>query len=720
MQAIKLSSYFDIGCIAAATFVIALVYMSISLTLNQNWLGLSLQVNNGGYGIKIIHIHNERLKSHLSKNDIVIAIGNQHYGSVAIDSETLRPRASIYSRNSASRYLAVLRNEGRLHEVLQHQEVTVTLIDGTTVAVPVQKRQAKDLPINFWLQIFLAVMASLAGFVVYLKQREEIAVVHFLVSLSGFFVMACSWSVIMNRSIGLSAELYQILDVVSHLGISMLISGLLCMVWCYPRRLTPYMMPIFIYPGYGVFWLIDSLHLIDSLAFAFYSPMFFGFALITVFAIMQWQVTAHLPADRTILKWVFFFIYSVSSLLLLFVFLPRMLISFTLVSPNIEYIFFLSFYIGIALVLIRYRMINLEFWWSLMWGAYFALTVSAFIYFILISTFNINSIFVLSLAIFLGVISFYPFRQWFKSRIKTAPQSALEKYLPTLVDLLFSARSDHSLSMQWESILTRIFNPITLTARKNPINTVEIDNEGTLLRVPDFQPEYAIELAFSDKGKRLFVNDDVQLAQTMYELTRKAIDLNQAKTKGATEERSRIVRDLHDDVGAKLITIIHRAGTSQIADLSRSALQDIRDIMSYLGGGLYELSSMLADWRSEADSRCEAAELKLTWHQTEIIAHIEIDSRTRMNLTRVVREAFTNSIKHAEPTDIDVIITYVDNILSFTLTDNGIATDIESFVKGRGLHNMQERMQEIDGCIDWSQHDPQGLTVQFNIKIERI
>jgi len=705
----------------SATVITAILFltMCIYFTINQNWLSLSFQTNEDGYGIKIVNIHTENLKSKLEEGDVVVAIRNIDFGTAAVDSETIHPHPSSYSRESVSRYLTFLNNEDRLHNILKYNEVQLVLINGSSITAKVQQRKINDVPFNFWMQITFSIFSLIAGYFVYFKQRKETAIRHFLFSVAGFFIMGCSWAVLMNRSIALSSEIYRTFDIISHLGITLIISGLLSMIWCYPRNLEPHELPKLIYSVLLLFWIIDSLHLIDSLTFTFYSPMFFSFAVITAFSVMQWKATSKLPADRTILKWIFFFIFSVTGFLLLFVFIPRSLISFSFVSPNLEYAFLLFFYFGIALVLTRYRMINLEFWWSFMWGGYFSLSICALIYFTLIAVFNVSSILVLSISIFLGVISFYPFRQWIKSKFKTAPQHELEHYLPTLVDLLFSAQSNHSLSLQWESILIRIFNPITLTSRKNPVDKVEIDNDGTVLRVPDFQPEYAIELAYSNQGKRLFVNDDVRLAQTMYQLTLKAIHLNIARNKGAAEERTRIVRDLHDDVGAKLITIIHRAGSSQVADLCRSALQDIRDIMSYLGGGVYALPAMIADWRSEADSRCEAAGIKFNWSQPDTITNFDLDSRTRMNLTRVFRESITNSIKHGNPDLIETDIIFKDNILSLNIQDNGDVTDVSKFIKGRGLHNMKERMQEIDGTIHWSTNKPHGVIVQVSIKIRK-
>ncbi len=701
------------------SFVLALGMLGYTAqqALNINWLGMTFKPNAKGYGIEVTAIRDPRLQGKIAPGDIIVALKHPQQGLVALDADTIRPRPSIYLRGSINRYNAFLENETRLYQLLKHADITAILINGKNITIHSYPRPVAAIPLNFWLQLAIALGALLLGYKVLFSQTNETSVIHYLFAVFGFYLMACCWALMMNRPLALNGSQFHFLDVGSHLGIGMMISGLLSLIWSYPRKLYPMWMPIVIYGIYFLFWLIDALHLIHSLAFAFYSPMFFAFAFATVIGVMQWRSTEKLPADRTVLKWMFFFIYTACSFILFFVFIPRTLGSFSLVSPNLEFALLLFIYIGLALAITRYRMVNLELWWSVMWGAYFALTVSALVYFILFTTLHLHPGWTLGLALLIGLVTFHPFRQWVRTRIRTAPQHELDTYLPTLVELLFSTRSTMALSLQWETILMRIFNPITLTSRKDPVETVQIASDGVVLRVPDFQPEYAIELAYSNQGKRLFVPDDVRMAQTMYELTRKAISLNEAKVKGAQEERERIVRDLHDDVGAKLITIIHRAGTSQVSELCRSALQDIRDIMSYLGGGSYALPAMLADWRNEAESRTEAARIALIWEQGELIPELHIDSRTRMNLTRVFRETITNAIKHGEPEQIEIRLHYQEGRLYLSITDDGKASDITQFVKGRGLHNMRDRIQEVGGNISWLQNQPSGVSVQVIIQL---
>ncbi|TAJ80989.1 MAG: hypothetical protein EPO42_03395, partial [Gallionellaceae bacterium] len=81
-------------------------------------------------------------------------------------------------------------------------------------------------------------------------------------------------------------------------------------------------------------------------------------------------------------------------------------------------------------------------------------------------------------------------------------------------------------------------------------------------------------------------------------------------------ERERIYRDLHDDVGAKLLGLAisaQRSNQTQDADLARSALQDLRDVVSRSAHSASRLDNLLANMRAETAQRVQAAGVALDW-----------------------------------------------------------------------------------------------------------
>ena len=65
------------------------------------------------------------------------------------------------------------------------------------------------------------------------------------------------------------------------------------------------------------------------------------------------------------------------------------------------------------------------------------------------------------------------------------------------------------------------------------------------------------------------------------------------------KERKRIAADLHDDLGAKLLTIVHTSESERISTLAREALEEMRLSVRGLTGKPVRLADALADWRAE-------------------------------------------------------------------------------------------------------------------------
>jgi signal transduction histidine kinase len=182
-------------------------------------------------------------------------------------------------------------------------------------------------------------------------------------------------------------------------------------------------------------------------------------------------------------------------------------------------------------------------------------------------------------------------------------------------------------------------------------------------------------------------------------------------------ERERIYRDLHDDVGAKLLSLVYRAGDRGSADLARSALQDLRDVVSHTQHEQLTLEEALADWHVECDQRLGAAYIQLDWRQADALPERILGQKEVVNLGRILREAISNAMQHAKPQRVVVNIDYVLAHLVIEVRDDGVGRAQGDWKPGRGLRNMELRAGELGGSLRWQDVEPQGCSVQCRIPL---
>ncbi len=192
------------------------------------------------------------------------------------------------------------------------------------------------------------------------------------------------------------------------------------------------------------------------------------------------------------------------------------------------------------------------------------------------------------------------------------------------------------------------------------------------------------------------------------------------KEKATREERERIHGDLHDDVGAKLLSLVYRAGSQEDADLARSALQDLRDVVSHTQAEHFALEDAFADWRSEAERRLSDAGIRLEWQQDDDdpIHELKLTQPQALNVTRILREGVSNVIRHANASRVWLSIRVQTDGLHIRLEDDGVGEPHKPpCVSGRGLLNMQNRAKKLGAVLRCYEIHPHGFGVELHLPI---
>ena len=170
------------------------------------------------------------------------------------------------------------------------------------------------------------------------------------------------------------------------------------------------------------------------------------------------------------------------------------------------------------------------------------------------------------------------------------------------------------------------------------------------------------------------------------------------------EERSRIMRDMHDGIGGQLIGLILQARSRKLSDESlvsglEQSLDDLRLVVDSLEEGEGSLTGALGAFRARIEPRCEAAGVELDWRIEDVGATPHIGPDRTLQIYRVLLEACTNALKHGAPKRIVVSLKREGDRIEIALADDGRGFS-EGAPAGRGLANMRTRAQGIGATLD--------------------
>ncbi len=186
-------------------------------------------------------------------------------------------------------------------------------------------------------------------------------------------------------------------------------------------------------------------------------------------------------------------------------------------------------------------------------------------------------------------------------------------------------------------------------------------------------------------------------------------------------ERKRIAADLHDDLGAKLLTIVHTSDTERISTLAREALEEMRLSVRGLTGKPVRLADALGDWRAEVVSRLAQAGIEGQWDAPEDLPQT-LSARAYVQTTRILREATSNIIKHSGASLCSVTASIDAGDFQLVVQDNGegIATEIDHRLdRGHGLASMKSRAKQLQGQCLVESGPGYGTVIRLTVPLDR-
>ncbi len=234
-----------------------------------------------------------------------------------------------------------------------------------------------------------------------------------------------------------------------------------------------------------------------------------------------------------------------------------------------------------------------------------------------------------------------------------------------------------------------------------------------------------------------FSDTDLRLAETFASRAAVAVDLSQRIARDALRrvvdaqelERRRLARELHDETGQALTSILLGLKGVEEAlpeDASRTAVAGLRELVV---GTLQDVRRLAVELRPKAldDFGLVPALERLTINfaeQTGITVDFEaalperLPGEVETALYRIVQESLTNVVKHARARNVTVVLTRRGTAVTAVVEDDGQGFDPEQTRDdGFGLVGMRERLSLLDGRLEIESSPAGGTTIAVEVPL---
>ena len=598
--------------------------------------------------------------------------------------------------------------------LLDHmQTLRMQLADGSIHNLVFVPRKISNLPPMFWLQLVCGSLGFLICVLIKSTGNRQRGVNDFVITGFSYLLFTFTAAIYSTKDLLIDGQLFHGLSMLNHAGAMLFSAALAAFLWNYPKVIGGYFVSIFAYLVFAINILIDGFQVVDGPATGSYLWVF-GLFLFALFgSVVQWWKARKHPLDRGAVRWLLISIYAGTIFFAGGMMLPILLGLPPLASQGLMFTTFLLMYGGLALGVIRYRLFDLERWWFSIW-AWFLGGVAILLVDVLIATsLTLSNTSALAFATAIVGWLYFPIRQWCWHYLSHRRGLAIEVWLPQILARLINVKTPLQLENAWLISMQDFYRPLSIESESEQESKsesgIKIEQNGLQLSLPRLTRSGRLVLSNASQGQRLFTRNDVKnydILWTMFDLMHKAL---LAKADGANAERDRIRQDIHDDLGAKLLSIQHSSKDKEPAKLAKEALKDLRNLLQSIEIEPIALSDALNHWQLEAQERLPDT-VQTSWKITKQNIELELPPEHFSNLTRAIRECITNALKHSEPSLIEFTLN-LSETLDITISNNGLRHSTGKSTQviesgGRGSDILRKRCHSLGGSFkNWEEGD---------------
>lgn len=203
-------------------------------------------------------------------------------------------------------------------------------------------------------------------------------------------------------------------------------------------------------------------------------------------------------------------------------------------------------------------------------------------------------------------------------------------------------------------------------------------------------------------------------------------EVNQLRARGEldlamAQERQRVMRDMHDVLGARLSGLLSLAGrqggaAAELQSEVRMAIDELREVVDAMSPFDGNLATMLGSLRPQLERRLALVGVTLAWSVDELPAAESFTPARVQHLRRLLLEAAANVARHSRAQRAELSARVSAGAIEVRLKDDGVGFDLPTALalgRGNGLRNMQWRAKALGAEIRLEGGD--GMTITLRL-----
>jgi signal transduction histidine kinase len=200
--------------------------------------------------------------------------------------------------------------------------------------------------------------------------------------------------------------------------------------------------------------------------------------------------------------------------------------------------------------------------------------------------------------------------------------------------------------------------------------------------------------------------------------------------------RSRLARDLHDDMGSTLSTINilsnialqqspleEKTSKEYMGTINSSTMQmmeSMDDIVWSINPVNDPITKVLARMKEVAGANLEPRNIDYEFIADELVRELNLSMEWRREIFLIFKEALNNIIKYSQASKVQFVLSKSGRNFQLAIADNGVGFDLDartSATRGNGLKNMRKRAENIKGNLQVESARGKGTRLTLTVPI---